>query len=154
MQISCVDDVTPLCNRVPPCSLTHSCIHMQSPIPTPTPTSTPLSLLTSPHTHPPLTYTPLTLTLSSPFIADAPIPITVPLALRCKGGEGRGLGFIRSLVNRSTLTERGNLRLVPITGEEYCTKGSLGLRFNRAVRIAVTATCSVYTCTCRNNKDW
>ena len=58
------------------------------------------------------------LTLSKPFIVVTSRLMTVPFALRCNGGEGRGLGFSRSLDTRSTLIEVGNLYFVLFAGDE------------------------------------
>ena len=86
---------------------------------------------------------PLLLTLSNPLTTGAPIlDGTVPLALRLSGGDGRGLGFIRSLDTRSTLMETGNLRFALMAGEDCWVRYSpLGLvEQRRAVRMAFTAT--------------
>ena len=85
-------------------SLTHSHTHTHSPT----------------HTHS-LTHSlvhslPCSLTLSNPLMEGDPVFGSLPPALRCMGGEGLGLGFMRSLDTRSTL-RNGNLRLEPMTGE-------------------------------------
>ena len=84
----------------------------------------------------------LLLTLSNPLTTGAPIlDGTVPLALRGGGGDGRGLGFIRSLDTRSTLMVTGNLRFELMVGEDCWVRNSLGLLEQRmAVRMAFTAT--------------